>query len=311
MKYTNKLILPLTLSFLLMTTGQTFAKELSLSVYPSKIFIRQSLPIKENTAIKVTNSSNEEEIVSIEKKIFKSDRYGKIKFTNPDTQSLKTLSENFHVLSNGEQVDNIKIQPNQTITINIRLNLSKSNNNNDLLSGILLRTKSVPEDKLPSNGISARSKISIGIFLPIVISPTNSSPQIRIDHFSTNIINTSSTPSLSFTLKNPTKHAISTNSEIIIRGIFGREITKINITNKILTSGSKYNYQIDKKGGIKLLAGVYKAELSVNSLTHKNIDSKIAYIVILQLKEISILGAIILILLLIMIRVRIKRKFNQ
>lgn len=313
MKKSN-FLLPVTIFLLFLSSSPVKAESIDLSINPSKIFIKENLPIKRNEKITITNNTPFTQLLLLEKKGFKKiNQKGDILPITPTKKTNEILTY-ITITESAKPISTINIDPYTSKDIQIEIKIPSNNQTDDMHLGLLISTQKNKEAlETRANGITARSNIDLSLFIPLIIVPTNSTSSLSLTNFKTNLITTSTSPSFQIELDNKTKNAESASINLEITNALGRVVENKKISNKILLSKSKAiitdhlgKSQITPIN--KLFFGPYKATLTISTSDKKIVKQNTIVFFVLQAKESFILIAILISLSFLTNRVRKQRQ---
>jgi hypothetical protein len=219
-------------------TTKTQADGLSLSIYPPVIEIQTTPPSSPVTQIKIKNNEDSRVDLQIELLPFKPNgATGEIKIENAQNQGLiKLIQEKVQFLVNGVKTSSITLDPLETKTVNLNVNLTKQDPPGDYYYSVIFinNGKSLTD--------TSSSQIPAGIATNLLISIGPKTPSTGgISEFTTSHFKSKGPVYFLLKLHNASPHLIQPVGKVTIEDLFGKNIGTINILPQyVLANSDRY-----------------------------------------------------------------------
>lgn len=253
------------LLFLFVLPTSIFGQSRSLSIYPPVIEVDATPPSSPTVPIVIQNNNPDELRLEIRLIPFKPNNEKGDVILDPSLMErsfYKFYSDKIQILSEGEKIASITLQPLETREVILNVNLEKGDPPGDFYYSIVF----VSEGNEPQDTSLSSIPAGIATNLLLSIGPKGKASG-GITEFKTSFFKNSGPVEFSLNLHNASNHLILPQGEVIIESIFGKTMGKIEILPQyVLSKSNRYLLDVDQASG--------SARLSYNN---KNYIPKIVW----------------------------------
>lgn len=291
---------------------ESFAEGVSVGIYPPIIQIDASPPAIVNTQISIQNESDQTINYGIFLMPFKAadTKNGEPEFDKTLLESYKEFFKGVQVSDKNKVISEIKLAPNQTKELTLRIAVPKEMQAKDYYFSVLFITQE--SQGLKENSfVGARAGIGTNVLL--TLGPKSKSSGY-IKEFSAPQFVTRGPVDFALNLANTSPHYITIEGNVLIKNIFNQTIGSIDLLPvNILSNSERF---IESEGNKKdvprlywneaFLLGIYTADLTVSLSPEGPLVRRSLTFIAIPLE--LILGLVISLILIIGIARRVRKK---